>query len=558
MRIPRFNPCAHIARRQTLNRRASLATLAAVTALTGTATTVHAATPVVGTNTAPIAATASGQVEGRRDGAVESFRGVPFAAPPVGPLRWRAPQPAAAWPGVRNATEYGPDCMQWPLDAPPSAAYVRPVSEDCLTLNVWRPAGVKPGAKLPVMVWIYGGAFAMGSASWPVYEGANLASKGVIVVGVNYRLARFGWFAHPALTHENADHGMLGNYGLMDQMAGLRWVQHNIAAFGGDPTKVTLFGESAGAFSVNALMASPLAHGLFQRAISESGGGQKGIGRRFDLGLPEAEKTGVAWTRSIGIADDDLAAMRALPAAAVLGPKDPLVLGGIIVDGTVVPQPVDEAFLKGQIAHVPYLVGANSWEESLLKYLPGMEKGVVAGMGSQSDRLLALYEQGGKVAPDDAMKRIWGDAFMVAPARFLARRSAATGAPTYLYHFSYVPVAARGKIPGARHSAEISLVFRNETTGAQFEEGAADAPMAEAISGYWLRFARTGNPNGNGNPNGHDKSGAPVWPRYEAKSDQLMDFTDAGPKVRVQFSKPAFDLIDAAYFARSGLSEPKP
>lgn len=503
---------------------------------------------VIAQDAAPVVAAKAGKLEGKRDGAVDAFLGVPFAAPPIAALRWRAPQPVEPWNGVRKASAYGPDCMQWPLDAPPSAAYVRPVSEDCLTLNVWRPSGAKPRSKLPVMVWIYGGAFAMGSASWPVYEGANLAREGVIVVGVNYRLARFGWFAHPALSGRDED-GMLANYGLMDQMAGLRWVQDNIAAFGGDPANVTVFGESAGAFSVNALMASPEARGLFTRAISQSGGGQKGFGRRLDTYMPEAEKTGLDWTRSLGIADDDLAAMRALPAAAVLGPKDPLVLGGIIIDGRIVPQPVDEAFLKGDIARVPYMVGANSWEDSLLKYIPGAEAAVVLAMGGYAEPLMAMYRKDGTVPEREAMQHLWGDAFMTAPARFLARRSAATGQPTYLYHFSYVPVVVRGKIPGARHSAEISLAMRNEVSGAQFEEGAADASMAEAMSGYWLRFAKTGNPNG---------TGAVGWPRYDAKADKLLEFADQGPVVHEKSDKDAFDMIDAAYFDRTKLSEPKP
>lgn len=505
-----------------------------------------AAAPVHADEDRPLAETRSGTLEGRRDGAVESFRGVPFAAPPIGALRWRAPQPVPAWQGLRKATGYGPDCMQWPLDEPPTPAYLRPTSEDCLTLNLWRPSGTRPGAKLPVMVWIYGGAFAMGSASWPVYQGANLAREGVIVVGVNYRLARFGWFAHPALSAEDAD-GMLANYGLMDQMAGLRWVRDNVAAFGGDPARVTVFGESAGAFSVNALMASPLARGLFSAAISQSGGGQKGFGRRLDTSLAEAEKAGLDWTRSLGIADGDLAALRALPAATVLGPKDPLVLGGIVIDGRVVPQPVDEAFLKGEIARVPYIAGANSWEDSLLRYIPGGEKAVIPAMGRHADALMALYRKGGTVREDEAMKHLWGAAFMVAPARFLARRAAAAGSPTWLYHFSYVPVAARGKIPGARHSAEISLAMGNEASGPQFEEGPADAAIARAMSGYWLRFAKTGNPNGDG---------APAWPRYDAASDRLLDFANAGPVVRAGFGKAAFDRIDAAYLERTKLTEP--
>jgi para-nitrobenzyl esterase len=500
----------------------------------------------------PQVTVAAGALRGIDKDGVEQFLGVPFAAPPVGDLRWRAPQPASPWSGVRPAVAFGADCMQWPMDAPPApaAAYVRPTSEDCLTLNVWRPhaTGAK---KLPVMVWIYGGAFAMGSASWPVYSGANMASQGVIYVAANYRLARFGWFAHPALTAADGDHGQLANYGMMDQIAALKWVRDNIAAFGGDPDNVTVMGESAGAVSVFALLASPAAKGLFARAIAQSGHAQGGIGAMQDAGLAAAEAKGAAWTRSLGIADTDLAAMRALPAATVLGPKNPLVLGGLIIDGKLLPKPIDRAFLDGAVARVPVIVGSNSWEASLLKYLPGAEKAVPAAMGARGAALLALYRENGRVPEDAALKALWGDAFMTASARYVARRVAAGSAPAYLYRYSYVPIAERGKVPGARHSAEISLVLRNQLTGAQFGENAADTPMAETMSGYWLRFAKTGNPN---------LPGAPVtWPRYTPTSDRLIEFSNEGAKVREGLDKARFDLIDAAFLERQGLtSEPKP
>jgi para-nitrobenzyl esterase len=497
----------------------------------------------------PQVTVAAGALQGVDNDGVEQFLGVPFAAPPVGDLRWRAPQPVAPWSGVRPATAFGADCMQWPMDEPPSprAAYVRPTSEDCLTLNVWRPHGVSGAKKLPVMVWIYGGAFAMGSASWPVYSGANMASQGVIYVAANYRLARFGWFAHPALTAADGDHGALANYGMMDQIAALKWVRDNIAAFGGDPDNVTVMGESAGAVSVFALLASPAAKGLFARAIAQSGHAQGGMGAMKDDGLAGAEAKGAAWTRSLGLADTDLAAMRALPASAVLGPKNPLVLGGFIVDGKLLPKPIDRAFLDGSIMRVPVIVGSNSWEASLLKYLPGAEKAVPAAMGARGAALLALYRANGQVPEDVALKSMWGDAFMTASARYVARQVAATGAPAYLYRYSYVPIAERGTIPGARHSAEIGLVLRNQVTGAQFGETAADTPMAETISGYWLRFAKTGNPNLPDTP--------VAWPRYTPASDRLIEFSSDGAKVRQGLDKAKFDLIDAAYLERQ---PPKP
>jgi para-nitrobenzyl esterase len=489
----------------------------------------------------PRVVTHSGALEGAEAKGVESFLGIPFAAPPVGALRWRAPQPALPWKGVRQATAFGADCMQWPLDYIPGPGYVRPTSEDCLTLNVWRPVAAK---KLPVMVWIYGGAWSMGSGAWPAYRGANLAAQGVVMVSLNYRIGRFGFFAHPALTAANPDGGMLGNYGLMDQVAALKWVKANIAAFGGDPDQVTIFGESAGGFSVNALIASPVARGLFARAISQSGGGQKDLGPRPDTMLADAEKSGLAWTQSIGIADRDLSAMRALPAAAVLGPQNPRVGGGLIVDGGIIPQPVDEAFLKGDVAHVAYLVGANSKEHSLLQWIPGGAEAVVKAMGVRATPLLALYDP----KQGNPAEQMWGDAFMVAPSRFLARRMAATGAPAWLYRYSYVPVVSRKTMTGATHAAEISLVLRNEIDAPYFKEGTADVPMVDAISGYWLRFAKTGNPNG---------PGAPDWPAYSAGGDALMEFTNDGPIARRGLNKSRLDMIDAAYLERAGLTEPR-
>jgi para-nitrobenzyl esterase len=310
-------------------------------------------------------------------------------------------------------------------------------------------------------------------------------------------------------------------------------------------------GESAGAVSVFALLSSPSAKGLFARAIAQSGHAQGGIGAMKDGGLAGAEGKGLAWTRSLGIADGDLVAMRALPASAVLGPKNPLVLGGFITDGKLLPEPIDKAILEGKIARVPVIVGTNSWEASLLQYLPGAEQAMPAAMGSQKDKALALYENGGQVPAGAALKALWGDAFMTASARYVARRVAATGAPAYLYRYSYVPIAERGKIPGARHSAEVSLVLRNEVTGAQFGEGVADTPMAETMSGYWLRIVKSGDPNLPG--------ARPAWPRYSAATDRLIEFSNEGARVRQGPDKAKFDLIDAAYLERSGLtSEPQP
>ncbi|RYG85444.1 carboxylesterase family protein, partial [bacterium] len=265
---------------------------------------------------APRASTATGEVVGVRAAGVEAFKGLPFAAPPVGDLRWRPPQPAARWSGIRDASRYGADCMQEPFPGDAAPLGETP-AEDCLYLNVWRPAGARAGAKLPVMVWIYGGGFVNGGASPAVYDGSAFARQGVILASFNYRLAHFGFFAHPALSAEQKG-GLLANYGLMDQLAAMTWVRDNIARFGGDPANVTVFGESAGGMSVHTLLTTPLAKGLFQRAIVESGAGRGGLRDRPLTGGDEsAEGRGLAFGRKYGIEGDDAAALaklRAVPA----------------------------------------------------------------------------------------------------------------------------------------------------------------------------------------------------------------------------------------------------
>ena len=479
----------------------------------------------------PTATIDTGRIEGAAEGGSAAFRGIPFAAPPVGPLRWRPPQPAAPWRGVRQTVTYGPDCPQVPMTEVPGPGFTGPNGEDCLYLNVWTPLK-HPAKPLPVMVWIYGGAFIMGAGSYPDYDGAHFAEKGVVLVTLNYRVGLFGFFAHPALTRESPN-GPLGDYGYMDQIAALKWVQRNIAAFGGDPSNVTIFGQSAGGVGVDTLLVSPMARGLFAKAISQSGGGRTRDMARLSDGPNSAEPRGKAWAVSVGVPSDDPAALRAIPYDVVLkagfGPRLP----GPIVDGKIVPEPVDEAMFDGRHAVVPFMVGSNSGEESLLRWLPDAATSYVKSMGLARDEGLRLFEADGLSASAAAAK-LWGEALMVEPARFVARHMSAAGAPTYLYHYAYVPLAKRGEAAGAPHGAEINLIFANEGRVSMFGEGPADAAMADLMHDYWIAFARTGDPNGGGRP---------YWPRYSEASDKLLRFGDDGAAVVKDFDKARLDFL---------------
>ena len=304
--------------------------------------------------------TANGVLEGvvSADGKVRTFKGIPYAAPPVGPLRWKAPQPAAAWTGVRKATEYPARCMQAPIYSD-MIFHDNGPSEDCLYLNLWMPAApAQP--RLPVMVWIYGGGFAAGATSEPRQDGGNLSKKGVLVVSMNYRLGIFGFFSHPALAKESG-HNATGNYGLLDQVAALKWVRDNIAVFGGDPNNVTIFGESAGSFSVSALMASPLAQGLFRRAIGESGAFFGDTLRPQPRA--ETEKAGVEFAKS-SLGTDSLEALRAKPAAEILQAAAKPGAARFVpnIDGYFLPESVEAIFAAGKQSHVPLLAGWNADE----------------------------------------------------------------------------------------------------------------------------------------------------------------------------------------------------
>jgi len=444
----------------------------------------------------------SGIVEGVAADGVSAFKGIPYAAPAVGDLRWRAPRPAAPWQGVRDAREFGPICPQVKIASLRAAFAAPPESEDCLTLNVFTPK-LDAGAKLPVMVWIYGGAFRRGGSALPFYDGTELAQRGVVAVTFNYRLGWLGFLAHPALGDE-APGEPRGNYALLDQIAALEWVKRNIEAFGGDPANVTIFGESAGGVSVNHLMISPRAAGLFAKAISQSG---SGLGKGKTMAEAEADAREFA-ARHGGA----LAPLRALSVDDILADpknKEGLAAFAPIVDGDLVPGEVGVLFAEGRFNKVPFMVGANDHEASLMDMMRMKPQATLASFGAAARLLRPAYEANGPLAEDAYARELFGDAVFVAPARALAAFAAKAGVPAYLYQFTYVTERRRGEVPGAGHGAEIPYVFgvrkieasagligRIMAGGAIFSE--RDRAMVGQVQGYWTQFAKSGNPDGEG------------------------------------------------------------
>ncbi len=476
--------------------------------------TLSAATPVQTAN-GPVAGTQSA------DGKVRIFKGIPFAAPPVGNLRWREPQPLGNWDGVRQANGFGPRCMQANV-YPDMVFRDKGPSEDCLYLNVWTPAP-QAGAKHPVMVWIYGGGFAAGAASEPRQDGEHLAEKGVVLVSFNYRLGVFGFFAHPELAKESGRNSA-GNYGLLDQIAALHWVQNNIEAFGGDKNNVTIFGESAGSFSVSALMASPLSGGLFERAIGESGAYFSTTLATKSLAASEAAD--LQFSRSIDAAS--LAQLRAKPASELLqaAGKQHDVRFAPNIDGYFLPEDVYSIYAAGKQQHVPLLAGWNADEgsyKSILRNEPPTVKNYTARLqqlfGDKADAMLKVYP----AANDEQVKRAAQD---MASDQFIAystwkwiEMQSATGAsPVYRYRFEEAPpnYDPKAESKGAYHSSEIEFVFE-DLASKHLPWSSQDKRLSDMMSSYWINFARTGNPNSNGLPH---------WPPYQ-KDDgyQVMHLT---------------------------------
>jgi para-nitrobenzyl esterase len=486
--------------------------------------------------------TADGTLEGtvNSDSSVRIFRGVPFAAAPVGTLRWQPPQPVQPWSGVRKADEFGAHCMQGQIFGD-IIFRDKEMSEDCLFLTVWAPA--KPAAAgLPVYVWFYGGGFAAGSGDEPRYDGESFAKRGIVVVNVNYRLGIFGFFSHPELTRES-DHKASGNYGLLDQVAALRWVRKNIAAFGGDPAKVTIGGESAGSLSVSALMASSLSRDLFEQAVGESGAFFGTVGGRGSASLAESEKAGAALAAGIGA--NSLADMRAKSAA------DLLKAGGTFwpnVDGYLLPTDVQSIFAQGKQSQIPLLAGWNADEVRMMVMMP-KEK---PNAKTFPDRLRQQFQENGdaalKVYPastDEEALRSAGDlasdSFIVFGTWKWLEMQTKTGKPVYRFEFDRavpIPEAMKGMNPGLKtfgsaHAAELEYVF-NMLPSKKADWQPDDQKVADQMNAYWANFIKTGDPNG---------PGLAKWPNF-TKTREVMHL-DTESKALPEVHRDRYEFLDS-------------
>ena len=511
------------------------------------------AAPAAGQVAGPVATVEGGQLAGAPSslgGEVMVYRGVPFAAPPVGELRWRPPEPALAWEDVRDATEAAPACMQNPLPAAAQTFYdagVDRMDEDCLYLNVWTAAG--PDDRAPVLVWIHGGGLSIGNGADITYDGTRLAQRGVVLVTINYRLGAFGYLAHPLLSAESG-HGASGNYGLLDQIAALGWVQRNIAAFGGDPSRVTIFGESAGSWSVNQLMATPLARGLFHAAIGESGGG---FGPRGGAAPKAAiEAAGERFVEALlgDGAASSLEAMRAAGADAVQAVAPELVRSTANVDGWVFPDTIYDIFAAGRQHDVPVIVGSNADEMTMLGGAAGAEtveqyrETIRSEYGEHADALLDAFPAETDEEAQRARIASGTDATFGWEMRTWARMMETVSSPAYLYFFSRVPPAPDADRYGAYHTAEIPYVFDNFGVSphpyANRDYTDTDRRLSNILASYWVNMAATGNPNG---------EGLPEWPAYDPEADAALHVGDT-ITVERGIRRDRLDFFDRYYAAQ--------
>jgi len=483
-----------------------------------------------------------GQLQGAVADGVASFKGIPFAAPPVGDLRWKSPAPAKPWAGVRKADAYASGCMQDPAMLKMMGASAN-VSEDCLYLNVWTAARAA-GEKLPVMVWIHGGAFVGGVTGTPMFDGTKFAQKGVVLVSIAYRLGVFGFLAHPELSRESGKGS--GTYGIQDMIAGLQWIKNNIAQFGGDPSCVTIFGESAGGIAVGMLSAAPPAKGLFQRAISESGGSfappriADGAGMNV-ASLKLGESAGENFLKKLGAADIKVA--RALSAEQIQKAAGGGMGGGSsfwpVADGTVLPGDPYALYEKGLFNDTPILAGTNSNEGGLFMRGPitaaAFEKQIRSGYGERADVLLKAYPHSTDAEAARSSADVFREFAFAWPTWAWARMQSRMGkGKAFVYYFDHRTPSSPD---GSNHGDEITYVFQN-FQGPGGSPRAEDLALSERIRSYWINFARTGDPNG---------PGLPQWPAFTERDQRVMFFdteSSARPIPNLEKLK-AFD----AYYA---------
>ncbi|MBC2664126.1 carboxylesterase family protein [Novosphingobium flavum] len=486
--------------------------------------------PAAPAHPSPTAMTQSGMVAGEASPGGERFLGIPYAAAPVGPLRWRAPQPPSSWKGLRPATAFGHDCMQEPYPSDAAPLGTAP-AEDCLTINVWRPKGARAGARLPVMVWIYGGGSVNGGASPDVYSGDAFARDGVVFVSYNYRVGRFGFFGFPALARGDADKGLLYNYGYMDSVAALQWVRRNVAAFGGDPAKVTIYGQSAGAGQVAMLLGSPLARGLFRGAIIQSGGNANNA----PTPAAEADKAGLAFAARWGIAgegSETLARLRALSAAQV---TDGIHIGtaaaqrptfaGAVGDGKLLTGGLVEVVKAAREARVPLIIGSTTADNFAAMTAPTLDEAFATTFAPVGPAARAAYLVAPAADPGRVLREMGRDLSYNENARNIARLMTAQGLPVWRYRFGYVANAMRGEwTEGPPHATDIPFAMDMVTAKYGAATTAEDRSVAARLHAYWVNFVKTLDPNGK---TASGEQLAP-WPREDPAADRLMRFNPDG------------------------------
>jgi para-nitrobenzyl esterase len=477
----------------------------------------------------PVVATDRGQLQGRIEQGLATFKGIRYAAPPVGDLRWREPQPPAHWNGAQPAQAFGASCPQNPnLSIEAGIGDPRPMAEDCLFLNVWTPRA-NANARLPVMVWIHGGAFVLGSTNQPIYDGAPLAQRGVVVVTLNYRLGALGFFAHPALAAGRANAPV--NFGLFDQIAALRWVRNNIRAFGGDPANVTLFGESAGAESVLALYASPLARGLFAKGIAQSPYGIPS----HPLASAQQIAANVATSFNLNGANATAAELRAIPADALasLRGTDLSLAPSLTIGDAALPELILTAFQRGAEAKAPLIIGSNSDEGSIAAAFGIDPAKLVQRLGAA--RLLVDWLYPSNLSDAQLGREVVRDLVFTTFVRRIAWLHSAR-APTWRYYFSYVPVGLRGRLPGVPHGGEIA--FTMDTVDVCRCLGTitdTDRNVARRVSSYWISFARANVPMA---------TGGVGWPLDGRNESKLLEFGER-EQVRVNFMQERLETFIA-------------